>query len=330
MEARLRVVRRRAFLILGLALVATGPVTGFWFLIPLAFGLAAFAVADRRMAASADPARTIALGWGIAPPLIAGCAAVGGDPADFALAWLALPAVTLGARFETRGVVIGVAYIIACLLVVTIGLDTKDALAEPQHVIAPLALIIAVALLSSAVGESEREHRQGAIVDPLTGLLNRAAFAQRIAELTALARRTPDPAPVGFLIADIDHFKRVNDAHGHQAGDAVLKDVAYALRQTLRAFDLVYRIGGEEFVVLLPGADADASVVLAEQLRTAVAEASRATPVTMSFGVAVAESRDLDFDGVFAAADRALYDAKRAGRDRVCVAGAAPAAPVLA
>ena len=95
-----------------------------------------------------------------------------------------------------------------------------------------------------------------AVIDPLTGLLNRSAFAQRLVELQHQIDQGAESS-LGFLMADIDHFKRINDEHGHPVGDAVLRDVAYAMRSELRAFDLIYRLGGEEFAILLPGADVD-------------------------------------------------------------------------
>ena len=127
--------------------------------------------------------------------------------------------------------------------------------------------------------------------------------------------------PIGLIIADLDHFKAVNDTHGHAVGDAVLHDIAYTLRKRLRAFDLAYRLGGEEFLVLLPGANAGQAAVLAESLRETIAATRHGgLPVTMSFGVSASSPRSFDYEHVFEAADEALYAAKTAGRDRVCVA----------
>ncbi len=108
------------------------------------------------------------------------------------------------------------------------------------------------------------------------------------------------------------------------AATSILSDVAYLLRKHLRAFDLVYRIGGEEFLVLLPGSNLEISGRLADELRCAISESAfgTGTRITMSLGVnASAESEAFDYRSIFAAADRALYEAKRGGRDRVCVAG---------
>jgi diguanylate cyclase (GGDEF)-like protein len=162
------------------------------------------------------------------------------------------------------------------------------------------------------------------VLDPLTGLLNRAALLARFDELEQLAGHG-EHASLGMLVADLDHFKQVNDEHGHPAGDAVLKDIAYAMRKALRAFDLVYRIGGEEFVVLLPGADLEHSLEVGERLRAAVAENRTGDiTVTMSLGAAAARGSAVHFADFYGAADAALYAAKRGGRDRVCAAGARP------
>jgi diguanylate cyclase (GGDEF)-like protein len=128
-----------------------------------------------------------------------------------------------------------------------------------------------------------------------------------------------------MIIVDLDRFKRINDEHGHAAGDAVLVDVAYTLRKELRAFDLAYRMGGEEFLVVLPGATLGEAEAIAERLREAVAEQpAGGHAVTMSFGVASSGGGGFDHEAVLQAADEALYEAKRAGRDRVAVAGVVP------
>jgi diguanylate cyclase (GGDEF)-like protein len=323
MQARLSPVRRRAFGVLALALIASGPWFGYWFLIPLVIAAAAFGYTDRRMARSAHPERWMAAGWAVAPAMIAVSIAQTGAADSPATGWLALPAVTLGARFELRGTLCGVAYTVALMLLVTVGLEPGTVLDQPDHLFFPLAIVIAVTILSAAVVQSDRDHRHGAMVDPLTGSPNRAALTQRFAELAEQARQGAGTAGVAFLIGDIDHFKRVNDEFGHAMGDTVLRAVAEAMRATLPS-DFVYRIGGEEFVVLLPGADGPLAAATAERLRAAVGRLGSPLPgVTMSFGVAVSDGRGLDFDRLFVRADAALYAAKRSGRDRVsCADGA--------
>jgi diguanylate cyclase (GGDEF)-like protein len=322
MEARLGPVRRQAFAVLALALIAAGPWLGFEFLIPLGVALAGFALADRRLRQSRRPELWAAAGWALAPLVIAASAALTGAAESPALMWLGLPVVTLGARFEPRGVRVGVAYTIALLLAVTVGLDHDTVLEQPQELFFPFALIIAMAILGGAALQSEREHRRVAVIDPLTGLLNRSAFAQRLGELQHQIDQGAESS-LGFLVGDIDHFKRINDEHGHPVGDAVLRDVAYAMRSELRAFDLVYRLGGEEFAILLPGADLAKTREIAERLRRAVAGSSTGgISVTMSFGAGAVGGDGVRLAQLYAQADAALYEAKRAGRNRV---GAVPA-----
>ena len=115
---------------------------------------------------------------------------------------------------------------------------------------------------------SDIQHRSDAVIDQLTGMLNRKALGVRALELAQQSEVTGEP--VGVIVADLDHFKHVNDTRGHTVGDAVLKEVAYLLRKQLRAFDLAYRLGGEEFLILVPGSDIDHAAELAERLREAV------------------------------------------------------------
>jgi diguanylate cyclase (GGDEF)-like protein len=190
-------------------------------------------------------------------------------------------------------------------------------------------MAIAVAMLQTALMRSDIDARANAVIDPLTGMLNRQALAPRIAELQQQSVVTREP--VGLIVCDLDHFKRINDDHGHAAGDAVLKDVAYRLRKSLRAFDLVYRIGGEEFLVLLPGADYDQAARVAEQLRLGLDGelAGAGHAVTMSFGVAASEPHEVfEYDALFAEADTALYAAKSDGRN--CVRGSDDRAAAVA
>jgi len=322
MEARLGVYRRRAFVVLALALIASGPWIGLWFLIPLAAALIASTIADALVRTRRHAHRWAAVGWGISGVMIAGSVALTGAADSPALMWLALPAVTLGARFELRGVILGVAFLIGLMLLSTLALEPQNVLDRPDRLIFPIALVIATAIFSGATQASDREHRREAVLDPLTGLLNRSAMLNRFAELEQLAGHG-EHASLGLIVADLDHFKHVNDEHGHPVGDAVLKDVAYALRKALRAFDLVYRIGGEEFVVLLPGADLPHALEVGERLRAAVAEQRTGdVAVTMSLGVTAARGGEVRFAELYGAADAALYQAKRSGRNRVCAAGA--------
>lgn len=175
----------------------------------------------------------------------------------------------------------------------------------------------------------EEELLRLAASDPLTGLSNRRGFFEGAARMLGMAQRCG--SPLSMIMLDIDHFKAVNDAYGHDAGDAVLRAVAERLRQSLRVSDLAGRVGGEEFAVLCPGTDLAGGVELAERLRQAleemvVAADCRAVRVTASFGVAECRcGRDAAPSACLTRADRALYAAKRGGRNRVCAeAGAFP------
>lgn len=170
------------------------------------------------------------------------------------------------------------------------------------------------------IHEAGMHHREAALLDPLTGMLNRTALQSRFAELRQQAAQNGHP--ISLVMCDLDHFKDVNDGHGHHRGDAVLRDTAYQLRKATRSFELIYRIGGEEFLVVLPGIDIAEAQEVAERLRRAVATAKPSgLPVTASFGVSVARGTEIQFEELFRAADQALYEAKAAGRNTVVAAG---------
>ncbi|RDI75258.1 GGDEF: diguanylate cyclase (GGDEF) domain [Gaiella occulta] len=161
----------------------------------------------------------------------------------------------------------------------------------------------------------ERTQLQAA-TDGLTGLLNRRSIETRVRRL--VTSRTP----FAFILADLDHFKALNDTYGHEAGDRALKMFAALLRKHVREDDLTARLGGEEFVVVLPNATVDGAVQLLERLRAEVGAASAgdAPAFTASFGVS-ASSAGESFDEILCVADAALYRAKDEGRDRVVIAG---------
>lgn len=210
--------------------------------------------------------------------------------------------------------------------VLTMAVIAASLLATAATILsAPAVVIFTVAILSLALMRSDVHHRGAAVIDPLTGMLNRKALTTRVEELAQQSRVSGQPT--GLIMGDLDHFKGVNDSHGHASGDAVLKDIAYSLRKHLRAFDLAYRIGGEEFLIVLLGAHARRCAGVAEELRRRISEGSfgDGVRVTMSFGVsASAADTEFDYAEVFAAADAALYEAKEAGRDRVCVRPSPP------
>jgi diguanylate cyclase (GGDEF)-like protein len=156
--------------------------------------------------------------------------------------------------------------------------------------------------------------------DPLTGLLNRRSFDQALDH--ELERSLRSGSTCTILMCDLDHFKRINDAHGHATGDAVLARVAEDLLAGVRAIDTVARIGGEELALLLIDCAAPTAARVAERLRRRVARERDGSPaVTISIGIADS-SLAMGAPELLGHADRALYDAKRAGRNRVCCAQA--------
>jgi diguanylate cyclase (GGDEF)-like protein len=317
MDRQLQPARRVCFAVLGLALVASGPWLGWWTLIPLAVAGLLFGFADACIARLERPEYALFAAWAGSQVMIAISVALTGGAAAPMLPWLAIPLLTLGARFSERGIAAGLAVSLVILLGVSLGGGADAVLENPPLLFGPLALMSCVAVFQAVLMRSDVKFRAAAVIDSLTGMLNRQALAQRAAELEQQAHLTGQP--VGLIVADIDHFKRINDAHGHAVGDSVLTDVAYTLRKQLGAFELCYRIGGEEFLVLLPGADHARSAALAETLRSSIStQPHGGQSVTMSFGVAASDPTErFDYASVFAKADAHLYAAKRAGRDRV-------------
>jgi diguanylate cyclase (GGDEF)-like protein len=166
--------------------------------------------------------------------------------------------------------------------------------------------------------------RDAAHRDSLTDLLNRRGF-QRIFD-TELERARRGDQPLSLIVGDLDRFKRVNDLHGHAAGDAVLRRVADAIRGAKRGFDSAARIGGEEFALLAPDADEHGAYMLAERIRAAVFEAlteqGEEGQLTISFGISTFPLHGQSADGLLRTADQALYAAKRLGRNRSVISSA--------
>lgn len=151
--------------------------------------------------------------------------------------------------------------------------------------------------------------------DGLTGVANRRTFESVLEREISRAGRSGEQ--VTLVMFDIDHFKSINDNHGHQTGDEVLKKVAATLMDGCRDFDVPARYGGEEFAMILPSCSSKESLVVAERLRRAIGEADNPVPITASAGVATFPTHAADPERLIAAADEALYESKRAGRDRV-------------
>ena len=181
-------------------------------------------------------------------------------------------------------------------------------------------------LYADALRHSLQASIEMAVVDPLTGLHNRRYLESHLAALLAQAANRGQP--VSFMILDIDHFKSVNDTHGHAAGDEVLKAFAARCKRVVRQIDLLCRFGGEEFVVVMPDTPVSVASTIAERLRAAIqgemfpiGEDSKSIAVTVSIGLAETGGSP-DPDLLFRRADRALYRSKKTGRNRVTSAAA--------
>lgn len=171
--------------------------------------------------------------------------------------------------------------------------------------------------------QAQREQFRRMVCDDLTGLHNRVYFLDQIDGM--IERFSQDQMGMALLLLDVDRFKGINDAHGHHAGDLVLKAVGQTLRYLARTDDLVVRYGGEEFVIAAPARSLDQALILAERFRSTIALQSieiapgRSLQATASVGVAFAGwSRPLPYEMLLKSADLCLYQAKQNGRDRVC------------
>ena len=178
--------------------------------------------------------------------------------------------------------------------------------------------------LQAALVATQDELRNQATHDSLTGIWNRGAIIDILER--ELNRASRQQSPTSVVMADIDHFKQINDTHGHAAGDDALKAAVKAIQAALRPFDLVGRYGGEEFLVVVPNCEAAGAAVVAERIRrtlseTNVATGSQSLQVSGSFGVATnVPAQPASIDALIQLADAALYRAKASGRNRVEVA----------
>lgn len=230
-------------------------------------------------------------------------------------------------------------FLVIALLMVVRGVQTlfippsEASLLQTGNSVRALSLVImttlpvigTTAFLLMCSERIRRQWQQAASTDYLTGLANRRTVAQAGTQAFALARR--EGGRLSLAVLDVDHFKRINDQHGHDAGDLALKYLAEKLLAACEENDLTGRLGGEEFILLWQGADATRALRSAERLQDAL----RAQPLrigdapialTVSIGIAVLDDSQADFDELLRQADRALYAAKAEGRDRVMMASA--------
>lgn len=242
-------------------------------------------------------------------PVMDGTAALAAMRADEELS--SIPVLFLTARTGGTDVALG------------LGLGAQDYLrkpCDPAELTARVASALRISEREKALARKAQEADDASTTDPLTGLGNRRFLEARTRELAASAGAG---AIAGVIMVDVDHFKMVNDQHGHMVGDIVLRILARRLALPLSADATLVRWGGEEFLVLVPGLSTDEVTALAERLRAAIAltpfavGSSAPLPVTVSAGCAT--GRLEPFEALIRAADDALYSAKRSGRNRVCL-----------
>ena len=269
--------------------------------------------------------------------------------------FLILPLLYVAARFSVRVTAANVAVMAMLLLyVVRNGQEPFGAVPILETVTSAQELIFAMSAMSLGIATLLAQHRANArelearvaertaeltraneelqrmaVTDPLTGVSNRRALIARLQAEIARAQRYGHP--LGLIMADIDHFKQVNDRYGHDTGDIVLRHMAQTCSELLRVSDVIARYGGEEFVILVPETGEADALELAERLRAALAASpvqvgEDAIRITASFGVAMLGAGDRDGDSLFHRADQAMYAAKQAGRNRVMLALPAAAA----
>lgn len=305
------------------ALLISGFWIGWWLLVPPVIAGIVWDVVTSRMPRSRRP-EYAALGGLLLIIIATGMAMVIADSDNlFGLPLVALTVFGACATFTQRGALVIAIVAVLSVVIPAVLVNPAMIVANPVSLAFPVALVGACAVVGEAMGRSARQHRLAAVTDTLTGVLNRAALEARIPELEQQAATSP--APTSLLVVDIDHFKRVNDLRGHEVGDLVLAEVAARLRTAVRPFDSVYRVGGEEFVVVLVDMAAGEAALVAEAARVAVQHhpvdgpgTTAGVGATVSIGVATAEGGNLlDYDALFGAADRRLYAAKRHGRNRV-------------
>lgn len=317
MEERLQVARAVMFGALGIGFAISVPWLGWVPVALVVVQVTVYALLKPVIAASARPEYPIAFVVVLAQVLIALAVALTGASQSPLLIVFLLGIVGLPARFgTTRVVAAGLLLTELLIFGATAGVDPSGFSADPAAVIVTAAASFGLVAFAHALMQAESQKRSESIVDSLTGLPNRRSLDLRFEDLRADARRTG--MPLALLLCDLDLFKSINDLHGHQRGDAVLVEAAEAIRRSLRPTEQVYRVGGEEFLILVPGCDVDRAVPVAERVREAIESAQPGgLPVTVSVGLGAAVGEEIDFDELFRTADAALYEAKRGGRNRV-------------
>ena len=317
MSPAVRRSRLLSGLFCGLGVVVLGPWIGWWPLAVFAAVPAPLLFLDRFLVRARRPERLVAASIAFHTLMILTGVGVTGGIHSALLPWVAIPVVTAAARFRLPVFLTG-SVLATAGLVAACAIANPHALGhDPAPVIAVVVLLCALVVSQQPILGAELRWRNDAVLDPLTGLLNRQGLQRRFREVAEQARMTKRWVSVALI--DLDGFKALNDEYGHAQGDAALKEVAYMLRKDLRAFELLYRIGGDELLLILPGADLRAARHVAEQARTAIESCQFANGprLSASLGVVSATDEEIEFETMYEMADQALYTAKRDGRNRV-------------
>jgi diguanylate cyclase (GGDEF)-like protein len=239
--------------------------------------------------------------------------------ADLRLGILYVVPVLLAASYDGLGW--GIAFALAtALLRFGVGIDQMPLDTSLQvRILNEVAYLTVVGVAIAGLSQLRRTQSQLRLLathDPLTTVLNARAFASQLAQ--ELGRNRRYGRPLALIYLDLDDFKKVNDAHGHATGDAVLRLVADAMRSAVRQADVVGRLGGDEFGVLMPETDGTLAHAVATRLAGGIRTVFRGTPsVTASIGVVAVSGTEAGSDELLRKADQAMYEAKRAGKDRV-------------
>jgi diguanylate cyclase (GGDEF)-like protein len=240
-------------------------------------------------------------------------------PTDLRLGILYVVPVLLAASHDGLGW--GISFALAtALLRFGVGIDQLPPETSLQaRVLNEVAYLAVVGVAIAGLAQLRRTQAQLELLathDPLTTVLNARAFASQVAQ--ELGRNRRYGRPLALIYLDLDDFKKVNDAHGHATGDAVLRLVADAMRSAVRQSDFVGRLGGDEFGVLMPETDGSVAHSVANRLAGGIRTVFRGTPsVTASIGVVAVTGTEAGSDELLRKADQAMYEAKRAGKDRV-------------
>lgn len=228
------------------------------------------------------------------------------EPAYLVL--IAWPVLGLSGRFPVRVLVAGTAAGVLMMISAELLFWWSAVMHDPIQLTLPPATLLAIVFTCIVVVSSDVEHRRASTRDSLTALLNRGALTERLAR---------GPAAPAAIMCDVDNFKAINDLHGHDVGDEVLRGLAERIQSQVRAGDAVFRMGGDELLVLL--ADERPAREIAERIRAAVAASPIGNlPVTISCGIARTGTHLASGSSLIQRADALLYRAKQEGRNRVC------------